>query len=96
MVARGDESVALFLDVSEMNGPHAPPTGDHESPPNRTSSSLAPTDGDGLFLRLMSIRFEQSCPHCIVRNKAHLKLQPFGFLPAFSARYCSLLLSESG
>jgi hypothetical protein len=47
MVARGDESVALFLDVSEMNGPHAPPTGDHESPPNRTSSSLAPHIIDG-------------------------------------------------
>ena len=39
MVARGDGSVALFLAVSEMNGQHAP----------------APTDGDGLFLRLMRI-----------------------------------------
>src|SRR6266851_5673097 len=33
MVARGDGSVALFLAVNEMNGQHAPPTGDHESPP---------------------------------------------------------------
>ena len=30
MVARGDGSVALFLEVSEMNGKHAPPPGDHE------------------------------------------------------------------
>jgi hypothetical protein len=28
MVARGDGSVALFLEMSEMNGKHAPPTGD--------------------------------------------------------------------
>ncbi len=55
MVVRGDWSVALFLAVSEMNRQHAPPTGDHEGPPNPTSSSLAPTDGDGLFLRLMRI-----------------------------------------
>ena len=33
MVARGDGSVALFLEVSEMNGKHAPPTGDHEGRP---------------------------------------------------------------
>jgi hypothetical protein len=33
MVARGDGSVALFFEVSEMNGKHAPPTGDHEGRP---------------------------------------------------------------
>jgi hypothetical protein len=36
--------------VSEMNGKHAPPTGDREGPPNPTSSSLAPTDSVGFFL----------------------------------------------
>ena len=33
MVARGDGS---SLDVSDMNGQHAPPTGDHEGPHNPT------------------------------------------------------------
>jgi hypothetical protein len=47
MVARGEGS---SLAVSEMNGQHAPPTGDREGPPNPTSSSLAPTDGVGFFL----------------------------------------------
>ena len=47
MVARGDGGVALFLAVSEMNGKHPPATGDRESPPFPTSSSLAPTGGDG-------------------------------------------------
>ncbi len=43
MVARGDGS---SLDESEMNGLHAPPTGDHEGPHNSTSSTLPPTAGD--------------------------------------------------
>jgi hypothetical protein len=43
MVARGDGS---SLDVNEMNAKHVPPTGDHEGPPNPTSSTLAPTDVD--------------------------------------------------
>ena len=47
MVARGDGSVALFLEAREMHGQHAPPTGDREGPPFPTSSSLAPTGGDG-------------------------------------------------
>ncbi len=52
MVARRGWDPALFLDVSGMDGQHAPPTGDHESPPNPASSTLAPTDGDGLFLMM--------------------------------------------
>ena len=43
MVARGDGS---SLDMNEMNAKHTPPTGDHEGPPNPTSSTLAPTDVD--------------------------------------------------
>ncbi len=31
---------------SSLNGPHAPPTGDHKGPPILTSSTLAPTDVD--------------------------------------------------
>ena len=45
-VARGDGSVALFLAVSEMNS---------STPHLRATMKVAPTDGDGLFLRLMRI-----------------------------------------
>ncbi len=48
MVARGEGWLA---NVSRMNAD----MGDHEGPPNCTSSSLAPTDGDGLLLRLIPI-----------------------------------------
>jgi hypothetical protein len=41
----------VFLDVSEMNGD----AGDHKGPPNPASSTLAPTDVNGIFLRLMLI-----------------------------------------
>ena len=35
---------------------HAPlPAGDHQGPPHSTSSALAPTDGGGLFLRVMPV-----------------------------------------
>jgi len=37
MVARGDGSVALFFEVSEMNGKHAPSVG--------ATMKVAPTDG---------------------------------------------------
>jgi hypothetical protein len=46
MVARGDGS---SLDVNEMNAKHVPPTGDHEGPPNPTSSTLAPTVVDAYW-----------------------------------------------
>ncbi len=47
MASRGRGwEVALFLDRSEMNGA----AGDHKGPPNPTSSTLAPTGVDRLFL----------------------------------------------
>jgi hypothetical protein len=42
---------ALMLERSEMTMA----TGDHKGPPHPTSSALASTDSDGLFLRLMSL-----------------------------------------
>jgi hypothetical protein len=88
----GDGSVILFLAVSEMNGQHAPPTGDHEGPPNPTSSSLAPTDGAGLFLRLMPIGADESAVCAINR---HLRLFPHNLLTpnTFLLLYKYLMLS---
>jgi hypothetical protein len=51
MVARGDGRVTLMLERSEMTMA----TGDHKGPLHPTSSTLAPTDDDGLFLRVMPI-----------------------------------------
>src|SRR6266568_1437595 len=42
------------------------------------------------------LRFEQCGPHPGTRNEAHLKLQRFGLLLAFTACCCSVFLSESG
>ncbi|MGZ3643123.1 MAG: hypothetical protein ACXVCM_04655, partial [Ktedonobacteraceae bacterium] len=42
------------------------PPGDHKGPPNSTSSTLAPTDGDGLFLRLLLIGRQSSSPLLVV------------------------------
>ena len=71
MVARGDGS---SLAVSEMNGLHAPSMGDHEGPPIRTPSSLAPTGMDGLLVRLMCITADLSafirCPSIVTLSKA--------------------------
>ena len=41
--------------------------GDHKGPPHRPSSTLAPTDGDGLLLRLMPMRADQSAVGAINR-----------------------------
>ena len=51
MVARGvgGDRVAARCERDEQD------TGDHKGPPNPASSSLAPTDVDGLALRLMPI-----------------------------------------
>jgi hypothetical protein len=56
MVARGGGgNLVLLLDVSVMNRD----AGDHKGPPFPASSTLAPTDIDGLFLGLMRIRAEE-------------------------------------
>ncbi len=51
MVARGVGVVVLLQGLSQRNRY----AGDHKGPPNPTSASLAPTDVDGLVLRLMPI-----------------------------------------
>ncbi|MGZ3630809.1 MAG: hypothetical protein ACXVDN_24525 [Ktedonobacteraceae bacterium] len=40
------EGIGLFI-----HWPFPAPTGDHKGPPNPTSSTLAPTEVDELFLR---------------------------------------------
>ncbi len=59
MVARGDGSVALFLEMSEMNGKHAPPTGDLHGRPwvgRIKADKSAPTDGRiSLFMCIIGV-----------------------------------------
>src|SRR6266516_7684557 len=57
------------------------------------ASSVLPED---VCLHHRWLRFEQCRPHHGTRNEAPLKLQRFGFLPAFAACCCSLFLSEPG
>jgi hypothetical protein len=58
MVARGVGGMALFFAMSQGKGD----AGDHKGPPHATSSTLAPTGDDGLFLRLMPITAALSAP----------------------------------
>src|SRR6266566_160037 len=60
------------------NGQHAPPTGDHEGPPFPTSSTLAPTDGDGLFLRLTPIGRPQGSHLLYTAEMVDLQALPVG------------------
>ncbi len=57
------------------------------------ASSVLPED---VYFHHRWLRFEQFGPHLGMRNEAHLKLQRFRFLLAFTACCCSLFLSESG
>src|SRR6266487_747436 len=59
----------------------------------RLPSSVLPED---VSFHHRWLRFEQCGPHPGTRNVAHLQLQRFHFLLAFTACCCSLFLSESG
>src|SRR2546426_9781372 len=46
---------------TEGNTIISPPSGDHKGPPHAHSAALAPTDVDGLFVRLMPTRVATNC-----------------------------------
>jgi len=70
MVARVLFPLAPILEGHD----HIPTEGDHKGPHHRPSSTLAPTDVDGLVLRGMPMRADQSAMCAINR---HLRVSGF-------------------
>src|SRR3989440_9968973 len=69
MVAR-----VLFIWLQSCGNTITPhPAGDHKGPPRLTSAALAPTDVDGLGLRLMPIGRPSRSPW-LLKNQAHHNL----------------------
>ncbi len=91
---RGGEVVVFLQHGSQMNRD----AGDHKGPPNPTSATLAPTDVDGLVLRLMPIGRPrgspvQYCAACITRYTCIVRAT-LAVALAIIQRACNFLLTR--